>query len=87
MAMADPNDSYLVYLGSDAFANSAAVYRIAAQIHEIGNNIYQEYGKFGLVQPQASSRLQRLVSDSDAGIALEECVFGGYVMKNGRVLK
>jgi len=87
MAMADPNDSYLVYLGSDAFASSAAVYRIAAQIHEIGNNIYQEYGKFGLTQPQASSRLQRLVNDSDAGLALEECVFGGYVMKNGRVLK
>ena len=64
-----------------------AGHRIAAQIHEIGNSIYQEYVTYGLVKPEASARLQKLVNDSDAGIALEECVFGGFVMKNGKVVK
>jgi len=87
MGMADPNDSFLVYLGSDAFNNSVPVYRIAAQIHEIGNNIYQEFATYGLPKPTVQSNYLRNHVDSDPGMALEECVFGGYVTPNGKVLK
>lgn len=86
MAMADPNDSSVVYLGNDAFNNSVPVYRIAAQIHEIGNKIYQKFAVTGMKKPEAQSATLRKF-DGDAGMALEECVFGGYVKKDGTLMK
>lgn len=86
MGMADYNDSFLVYLGSDAFKNTSSVYRIAAQVHEIGNKIYQQFATYGLKKPEVQSDFLRN-RDSDAGMALEECVFNGFVNPNGKVVR
>jgi hypothetical protein len=55
-------------------------------VHEIGNKIYQQFAASGLQKPQAQSNYLRNF-DSDAGMALEECVFTGYVNPNGKIVK
>jgi hypothetical protein len=85
IAMSDYNDQWLVYLGSDAFKNTVPEYRIATEVHEIGNKLYDEFAKDGLPKPRALSNLL-FKHDNDAGMALEECVFGGFVNPNGAVI-
>jgi hypothetical protein len=92
IGMSDIRNPDVVYIASDKFNNRSPAYRIATQVHEIGNKIDDKFGVYGLQQPHASSRLRNRLakinaSDDDAGIALEECVFGGYVLNNGRVFK
>lgn len=75
-----------VYVGRDYAQRAAPVALAATQIHEIGNKIWFMFeGSFK--KPQASPGLQKLANDDDAGIALEECVFGGTVRRDGSVLR
>jgi YD repeat-containing protein len=85
MAMADPNDRWLVYVGNDSFQKTYYTYLVAAELHEIGNKIYQEFSPFNLKKPEVQSDYLRAI-DGDAGQALEECVFGGQVFRDGRVI-
>ncbi|PYS93258.1 MAG: hypothetical protein DMF64_05245, partial [Acidobacteria bacterium] len=93
-AMADaPPGGYTVYIGSDAARTFAPMAIQAAKVHEIANKIFEKFGEpTGLPKPDASASLHRALAaykadDDDAGIALEECVFGGYVLPNGDLLK
>jgi hypothetical protein len=62
--------------------NVEGVAKQAAQIHEIGNSLGALTEKAPAVK---NPRLRKI--DSDAGMALEECVFGGYVNTDGSVFK
>jgi hypothetical protein len=81
-----------VYIANDI----SSLDKLATEIHEVGNKIYAKYmGSVGLSQPVRSDGLGRALvryggedfDDMDAGMALEECVFGGRVLKDGTVLK
>jgi hypothetical protein len=75
-----------VYIARE-YARSAVPVAIAAtQVHEIGNKIWDIFGGY-FPQPHASPRLQKFGKDDDAGIALEECAFGGLVTKDGTIAK
>lgn len=76
----DPNHNYVAsdYAGSKGVSDVAVM---AAHIHEIGNSLNVLYPPARPVQ--ARSNFLR-GQDSDAGMALEECVFGGYVLPRGR---
>lgn len=84
--------SRVVYIAN----NISAIDKFVTTIHEIGNKIYARYmGPVGIGQPVASARLRAAMvryggqeaDDGDAGMALEECVFGGRVQSDGTVLK
>jgi hypothetical protein len=85
---AEDNSSRIVYIANDL--NS--IDRFVTRIHEIGNKIYAKYKTVGLNKPEASAGLRNKLKkikldDDDAGMALEECVFGGRVFSDGTVFK
>jgi len=63
-------------------ARTSYVALMAAQIHEIGNSLSFLTGK----KPRAKDPNLRK-ADKDSGMALEECVFGGFVEPGGSVTK
>lgn len=85
---ADDDFSRIIYIANDI----EGINRIATEIHEIGNKIYARFKTVGLPKPEVSAGLQKKLlkaklEDDDAGMALEECVFGGRVLADGTVLK
>jgi hypothetical protein len=76
-----------VYIASDYANNTRAVvddkYIVAKMIHEVGNAISIVTG----INPSAKNprAFGPGSGDSDAGAALEECVFGGRVNQKGEV--
>jgi RHS repeat-associated protein len=82
--LTDLNKPRYNWVASD-FAKDLNVERVAAQaaqIHEIGNSLGALTGR----HPEAKSKALRAI-DPDEGMALEECVFGGFVNPNGSVTK
>jgi hypothetical protein len=76
-----------VFLGSE-FANNPSIPGVAVtavENHELGNKLAEKFIGNRNLFPKAKSKWLRAF-DSDAGMALEECVFGGGVSTNtGRV--
>lgn len=75
-----------VYIAREYAQTAAPVAIEAAQVHEIGNKIWDLFAGY-FPQPHASPRAQRFGKDNDAGIALEECTFGGLVTKDGTLVR
>jgi hypothetical protein len=75
---------YLNFIASDVANNPRVPMEaiIAGQVHELGNSLAYITGN----SPSArSANLRRY--DSDAGNALTECVYGGFVLLNGRITR
>jgi RHS repeat-associated protein len=78
---------WTVFIASD-FAKDSSVLDVvvtAVFVHELGNKLAEQFIGPRSLWPKAKSQWLRQF-DSDAGMALEECVFGGGVSSNsGRV--
>lgn len=78
---------WTVFIASDFAKNPAtlSVVVTAVEIHELGNKLAEVFIRNPRLFPKAKSNWLRRF-DSDAGMALEECVFKGGVSTNtGRV--
>jgi len=78
---------WTVYVASEFASdpNTPDVSVTAVQVHELGNKLAEKFIRNRARFPKAESKWLRKF-DSDAGMALEECVFGGGVSTNtGRV--
>jgi hypothetical protein len=79
----DPLTAYTVFIANDIAAhtgNNNPIVVIATQIHELGNAL-QHIG--GVATPPANP--PDTFGDTDPGVILERCVFGGTVGDDGRV--
>ena len=78
---------WTVFIASDFAKNPSTldVVVTAVEIHELGNKLAEVFIRNPRLFPKAKSKFLRRF-DPDAGMALEECVFGGGVSTNtGRV--
>jgi hypothetical protein len=79
-----PSSPYLNFVASEIASNPSmpSVYVTAAQVHEIGNSLRYITGR----TPRAID-VNLYNYDHDAGNALGECVYGGWVLPNGTITK
>ncbi len=77
------DDVGLTYVASDVARNAKLIFVIAVRIHEIGNSINNQTGH--RLHIDTTKHPLVLYHDKDAGMALEDCVFGGQVLPNGMV--
>ncbi len=73
----------LNYVASDYAKTAALVAVTAKRIHEIGNSLEHDIHRR---LPWNPNHPELYKQDNDAGMALEDCVFGGFVNRDGTVV-